>query len=243
MPFRPLIGLTVGRRPSAAAPGQPGPGRTIDGVDAAYARAVEQAGGRPVLLPIQLPDDPEDLVGRLDGVVLTGGGDVDPGLYGAAAEEPTGGVDRARDDWEMAVLEAAGRLEVAVLGICRGCQLINVALGGTLHQHLPVVTRLDHLEAARRESPVHTVTVTPGSRLEAVVGPGDVEVNSIHHQGLDRLGRSLRPSATAPDGLVEAVEHTERPLLAVQWHPECLVPERAHLALFEWLVAAAGVRR
>ena len=240
--MRPLIGLTVGHLPSAPSAGRAG-GRTLDAADAAYSRAVMSAGGRPVLLPIQDPDGAVDVVSRLDAVILTGGGDVDPTLYGDHPEEPTGGVDRARDDWESAVLEAACRSQMAVLGICRGCQLLNVALGGSLHQHLPGVTRLDHLEAARRESPVHTVSVSPGTRLESLVGSAELEVNSIHHQGLDRLGRSLRPAATAPDGLVEAVEHTELPLIGVQWHPECLVPAAGHLALFEWLVSAAGVRR
>ena len=241
--MRPLIGLTIGRLPSAAPPGRPGGGRTLDGADAAYGRAVLAAGGRPLLLPTQPPDGAADLVGRLDAVILTGGGDVDPALYAEASEAPTGGIDRARDDWELAVLDGARRHGIAVLGICRGCQLLNVALGGSLHQHLPGVTRLDHLEAAQRESPVHSVTVTPATRLESLVGAGELEVNSVHHQGLDRLGRSLRPAATAPDGLVEAVEHGELPLLGVQWHPECLVPDPRHLALFGWLVAAAGVRR
>ena len=232
MPSPPLIGVSVGRLPSG--------NRVIDGADRDYSRAVQLAGGAPVLLPALSDLDVAVLVGRVDGLLLTGGGDVDPSNYGAEPAAATGGVDPDRDRAEFAMLDTALERGIPVLGICRGCQVINVALGGTLLQHLPDVTATEHLHREPRDWISHTVRVEAGSRLQKVTGLDEIEVNSIHHQAVDRLAPPLRPVACAPDGIIEAVEHPDRGLVAVQWHPESLVPAPAHLALFEWLTGAAS---
>ncbi len=227
-----LIGVTAGR--IAMGP------RTMDAVDAEYCRAVSQAGGVPVIIPPAELDKPAALVERLDGLLLTGGGDINPQRYGAEPSPVCGGVDDDRDRVETAVVGEAVEIGMPVLGICRGCQLVNVALGGTLIQHLPEVTRLGHLEPQPRNRLVHSVRVAEGSLLESVVGRSEIQVNSIHHQAVDRVARGLRPVAWSDDGLVEAVEGVDLAVMAVQWHPESLVPNRPHLALFEWLVEAAA---
>ena len=232
MPTAPLIGISVGRLPSGD--------RVIDGADRDYSRAVQIAGGVPVLVPATSGIDVDAVLERLDGLVLSGGGDVDPASYGAVPSPATGGVDPARDAAEFRLLDTALDHGMPVLGVCRGCQLINVALGGTLVQHLPDVTGLEHLHRERRDRISPTVAVEPGSRLQKVVGREEVEVNSIHHQAVERLAPPLRAVACAPDGVVEAVEDPDRDLLAVQWHPESLVPAPSHLALFEWLTAACS---
>ncbi|HET6965519.1 MAG TPA: gamma-glutamyl-gamma-aminobutyrate hydrolase family protein [Acidimicrobiales bacterium] len=232
MPTSPLIGVSAGRVPAG--------NRTLDGADRDYSRAVQIAGGTPVILPATTGTDLRALVGRIDGLLLSGGGDVDPARYGAAPAPETGGVDHDRDEVELEMLAAALDRGIPVLGVCRGCQVVNVALGGTLHQHVPGVTDLDHLHREPRDWLAHTVSVEKGSRLHEVVGLEEMEVNSIHHQAVQRLGRSLRAVACAPDGLVEAIEDPHRPLLAVQWHPESLVPAAPHLALFRWLTGAAA---
>ena len=232
MPSAPLIGVSVGHLPSG--------NRSIDGADREYSRAVQLAGGAPVLLPATTGTDVGALVSRIDGLLLSGGGDVDPAAYGAERLPQTGGVDPQRDEVEFSLLAAALDRGLPVLGVCRGCQVINVALGGSLHQHVPDLTPLEHLRRDPRDRISHTVAVEKGSLLHEVVGREEVEVNSIHHQAVDRLARPLRAVACAPDGIVEAVEDPSRPLLGVQWHPESLVPADAHLALFEWLTRAAS---
>lgn len=232
MPTAPLIGVSVGHLPSGS--------RTIDGTDRDYARAVQLAGGTAVLIPAATGTDVGALVERVDGLILSGGGDVDPGAYGAARAAATGGVDPDRDGVELALLAAALERGTPVLGICRGCQLVNVALGGTLHQHLPDVTPLPHFYQEPRDRISHTVRVEAGSRLHRAVGRDEIEVNSIHHQAIQRLAPGLRAVACAPDGVIEAVEDPGRPLTAVQWHPESLVPAPAHLAVFQWLIGACS---
>jgi putative glutamine amidotransferase len=165
---------------------------------------------------------------------------VDPSRYGADRRPETGGVDPERDQVELDLLAAVLERGRPVLGICRGCQLVNVALGGTLHQHVPEVTGLEHLRREPRDLISHTVVVEQGSLLHRITGRGEIEVNSIHHQAIDRLAPGLRPVGCAPDGTVEAVEDPGRSLLAVQWHPESLVPAEPHAALFGWLVEAAS---
>jgi putative glutamine amidotransferase len=207
-----------------------------------YVRAVQAAGGLPVLIP-PLPDVVEDLLPRLDGLILAGGPDVDPGRYGHTPLETTAAPRVERDASELALVATATGMGLPVLGICRGLQLINVARGGTLIQHLP-----DRLAGSAEHAPApavygrHPVTVTAGSALAGVLGSvhGDgsdrqVEVASYHHQAIDELGSGLSVSAVAPDGTVEAVEDASLPFfLAVQWHPE--VDE--DLRLFRALVAA-----
>jgi putative glutamine amidotransferase len=212
---RPLIGITtyaqeaswgVWRLPAALIP--------LDYVD-----AVERAGGRPVLIPPS-EDAVEETLEALDGIVFSGGADVDPALYGADAHGETDEPQTTRDAGEMALLRAALERDVPTLAVCRGVQLLNIARGGDLVQHLP--ERVGH--ERHRETPgtfsEHPVEVRAGSRLQAVVG-SDRSVTSHHHQSLGRLGEGLVETAWAEDGTVEAVEDPSmRFALGVQWHPE-----------------------
>jgi putative glutamine amidotransferase len=208
---------------------------------ASYIHQVTEAGGVPVLLP-PVPGI-ATAVGRLDGLVLTGGGDLDPAGYGAPADPRTTRVDPDRDQAELELLAAALAAGLPVLGICRGMQLLNVARGGTLCQHLPA-------EAGHTPAPgtfgSHQVRLAPGSRLASVLGQASggsgLEVPTAHHQGIDRLGDGLVASAWAADGVIEAVELPPGPgrhpfTLAVQWHPEAGEDHRLVSAL---VAAAAG---
>lgn len=185
---------------------------------AQYPDAVWRAGGVPVLLP-PLPDGAAEVVAGIDGLVLAGGGDLDPARYGEAPHPLTGGVSAGRDAWEVEVLRAALDRGIPVLGVCRGLQVLNVVLGGSLHQHLPDVVG----SQAHRPEPGTfgdvDVDVT-GGRLQELLG-GRTAVRCHHHQALDRLGTGLQVVARAPDGTVEAVELTgDRFVVGVQWHPE-----------------------
>jgi gamma-glutamyl-gamma-aminobutyrate hydrolase PuuD len=206
-----------------------------------YIDQVTEAGGVPVLLP-PVPGVASAL-GRLDGLILTGGGDVDPAGYGAPADPRTSRVQPDRDQAELELLAAALAESLPVLGVCRGMQVLNVARGGTLCQHLPD-------EAGHRPAPgtfgSHRVRLAPGSRLASVLGPGrrqglTLDVATAHHQGIDRLGDGLVPVAWAQDGLIEAVELAgQHPfVLGVQWHPEAGQDGR----LVSALVAAAATGR
>jgi putative glutamine amidotransferase len=203
-----------------------------------YVRAVATAGGVPVLVP-PVAGAVEELLPRLDGLVLSGGPDLDPARYGAAADPATAPPRLERDAVELALLAAATARHLPVLGICRGLQVINVARRGTLHQHLPdVVGTTDHSPAPAVYGR-HPVRVTDGSRLAGALGWTRSEVASYHHQAVDDLGAGLTVTATAPDGTVEAVEDPSLPFcLGVQWHPEA----GDDLSLFRALVAAARGR-
>jgi putative glutamine amidotransferase len=172
----------------------------------AYLEAVRRAGLEPE--PIS-PGQRRGLTG-LGGLVLTGGGDVYPSLYGSAPHTLTKHVSRERDELERELIEEAERKDLPILGICRGLQMLNVARGGTLKQHVEVHKEIEH-----------TVRLTPGSRIAACVGTGNYTVNSRHHQAIDGLGEGLEVTARAPDDTIEAVEDPSKGfLLAVQWHPE-----------------------
>ncbi|WP_225822057.1 gamma-glutamyl-gamma-aminobutyrate hydrolase family protein [Streptomyces naphthomycinicus] len=180
-----------------------------------YPRLVQRAGGLAFLLPPDAPERAAAAVARLDGLVVAGGPDVDPARYGAEREPRTGPPSPQRDAWELALIDAALAAGVPVLGICRGMQLLNVALGGTLVQHLD-----GHREVVGVFGG-HPVKPVPGTRYAGIV-PEELTVPTYHHQAVDRLGAGLVPSAYAEDGTVEAVElPAERGwLLGVQWHPE-----------------------
>ncbi|MDQ2650788.1 MAG: gamma-glutamyl-gamma-aminobutyrate hydrolase family protein [Actinomycetota bacterium] len=219
----------------------PATGPHAEVVGREYVDAVLEAGGLPVVLPILTPDLAAEALAGCHGLLLTGGGDVDPTRYGAEAHPEVYGVDPRRDAWELALLSAT---DLPVLGICRGSQLINVAAGGTLVQHLPDHTDVVHRDRERDREYVHEVDVTPVSRLHAVLGHRRVGVNSLHHQAVDRVGAGLQVVATATDGTIEAVESTgDRQVLAVQWHPELLAEREPHRSLFTWLIAAADAHR
>jgi gamma-glutamyl-gamma-aminobutyrate hydrolase PuuD len=193
---------------------------------ASYFELVASAGGRPLLLPPTgtSPDGPgaaaHEVVAVLDGLVLTGGGDVDPLAYGEDPSPEVGGVDLARDESERALLAAALRLDLPVLAICRGCQVLNVELGGSLHQHLPdVVGHSEHRRAPYVFGDV-AVATAPGTVAAAVFGD-EPTVRCSHHQAIRELGRGLVATASTADGVVEAVElPSARFVLGVQWHPE-----------------------
>jgi putative glutamine amidotransferase len=191
-----------------------------------YADSVAAAGGIPVLLP-PVPGI-EDALGRLDGLLLSGGGDVHPGRYDAETSPQTNNVRHERDTAEFALLSAAERLNLPILGICRGMQVINVARGGTLHQHLPEVVGHDGHAPTVGAFGSHAVRVEHGSRLGEIMGRDEADVQidtpTHHHQAVDKLGSGLTPTAWAEDGTIEAFEPDEAGdgpfLVAVQWHPE-----------------------
>lgn len=198
-----------------------------------YVDAVTGAGGAAVLLPPQAePEAAEAVVARLDALVLAGGPDIDPACYGASPDPRTGPPHAERDTWELALARAALDIDLPVLGVCRGLQLLNVALGGTLRQHLPDGSH-QHVPArfVRR-----SVRVRRDTRLAEILGDA-AEVSCYHHQGVDRLGAGLLPTAWADDETVEAAESPgHRYALGVQWHPET---DLGDLRLFASLVTAA----
>ena len=205
---------------------------------ARYTDMVAAAGGMPVLLPPLAGVD--SALGRIDGLVLSGGGDIDPAHYGAARHPASGPANPGRDEAEIALARLALARGLPVLGICRGLQVINVALGGTLHQHLPDL--LGH--EGHAPEPVgygsHKVSVPPGSRLAGILGRTEAAVPTHHHQAIDRLGSGLAATAWADDGVIEAVEPIDggdgAPFaVAVQWHPEA----GDDPSLFGFLITAA----
>ena len=175
----------------------------------------------------------------IDGLLVPGGADLDPKLYGQARHETTKLVDRERQDFDLAMLALAEARQLPTLGICMGCQTMNVQRRGTLHQHLPdLPEQLPHRTAGDRTN-AHDVALRPGTHLAEAMKLENLEANSRHHQGIDKVGHGLVPSAFAPDGLVEAVEDPSMPFwVAVQWHPENL-DGTPHERLFAALVEAA----
>ncbi|MET8678707.1 gamma-glutamyl-gamma-aminobutyrate hydrolase family protein [Streptomyces sp. NPDC004647] len=203
---------------------------------AGYHRLVQRAGGLAAMLPPDAPETAAAAVERLDGVVIAGGPDIEPVRYGAAPHPRTGPAGPERDAWELALIEAALAAGKPLLGICRGMQLLNVALGGTLVQHLPESVGHDgHCGAPGVFTP-HEVKPVPGTLLDKVL-PEAVAVPSYHHQAVDRLGRGLLACAHAEDGTLEAVELADGDgfVLAVQWHPEA----GEDLRVMQALVSAA----
>jgi putative glutamine amidotransferase len=204
-----------------------------------YADRVSAAGGIPVLLP-PVPGI-EDALGRLDALMLSGGGDIDPARYRAEPATETTSVREERDTAEFALLAGAMARQLPVLGICRGLQVINVARGGSLHQHLPDVVGHDGHAPVRGAFGAHPVRVAPGSRLAGLLGRDEVAAPTHHHQAVDRLGDGLVATAWAEDETVEAFELDAEDgsfLVAVQWHPEA----GDDLSLFRALVSAALAR-
>jgi putative glutamine amidotransferase len=236
--MRPLIGVTTSELRSSRATtlrrhGEPPHAEMALGMT--YLRAVEAVGGMPVVLPPL--GDAELLLDRLDGVCLSGGPDLDPEAYGAIERHAElGPTEPSLDAFELALARAADARGIPILGICRGAQALNVARGGTLHQHLPA-----HRQTEPATATTHTVHVDDGSRLAALVGTRPLRVNSFHHQAVDELGRGLRAVAHAADGTIEAIEAPGAGfVLGVQWHAEGLVHEPRHRVLFEALVVAAS---
>lgn len=199
-----------------------------------YVDAVQRAGAVPVVIPPGSGTDATmEAVSRCDALILLGGGDVDPRAYGHTENARLYGVDPAQDSFEIEAVRRAVETDVPVLAVCRGHQVLNVALGGTLVQHLP--TTADHRDT------MHTVSVVPGSRVASAMGTHEPLVHSFHHQAIDSLAPGLTVVATAADGTIEAVEHASAGwVVGVQWHPEDTAAEDApNQGLFDALVAAA----
>ena len=238
---RPLIGVTVHRRNSDEGH------QDVFGIMHHYSDSVRGAGGLPILIPLGLNDDElRDLYDRLDGLVLSGGGDVQPELCGAEPHESIYGIDPDRDRVELNLVKWAVAEEKPFLGICRGIQLMNVALGGTLYgdiaSHAPgQPLKHNWYPGFPRDKIAHPVTVAENSRLAKILWAPIVEVNSLHHQSVHEPAPALEVSARAPDGIIEGVELPNHPFaLGVQWHPECLQANPEMRALFTALVNSAS---
>ena len=200
----------------------------------AYVQAIERAGGRPLLVPPS-DDGIEETLAALDGLLFSGGSDIDPETYGAETHPETNGMRPERDQAELTLLQAALARDMPVLAVCRGSQILNVALGGDLVQHLPEVVGHERHKHTPGVFADHDVEVLPGTKLQALVGD-HAPVKSHHHQGYGRIGDGLREAARADDGTVEAIEDPERRFaLGVLWHPEA----GEDAALFEALVGEA----
>jgi len=243
MRARPLIAVTTSelRRPEdVVARPQGEPPKLEVALATLYPEAIERAGGIPVIVPLLRPDAIDALLDRVDGVCLPGGPDVQPSVYGQEPHPELGPTEPRVDAVELALVRAADRRNLPILGICRGMQVLNVARGGTLHQHLPDVVgnRLEHRQPEHGSITTHRVETAPHSRLRSTLGGPKLEVNSFHHQAVSKLGKNLVATAWAQDGTIEAVEGTGgRLVLGVQWHAEGL---NAHTPLFELLIAAAA---
>jgi putative glutamine amidotransferase len=221
-------------------------GQPRSGVNANYVRSVLAAEGLPIIfVPDLSPDETVELFGECDGLLLTGGEDVDPSQFGAAPHPRLGTVDPRRDANELVLVAEARARDLPILGICRGTQLCNVAFGGTLIQDLPSQRpgAIDHHPPTPRDGHSHHVTITESSRLGDILRATELAVNSFHHQAIDRLGAGLIATAVAADGVIEGVESADANewLVAVQWHPEELAhpPDAANLRLFAALITAA----
>ena len=229
--MRPLIGITTYAEPLASWGHWTLPAALIP---LAYVRAVERAGGRPLLVP---PSDVgvAETLDVLDGIVFSGGSDIDPETYGEDSHPETNDLRPERDDAELKLLQAALELDMPVLAICRGSQLLNVARGGDLVQHLPEIVGDDKHKVTPGVFAAHDVAVEPESRLGSLIGPA-AHVESHHHQGIGNVGDGLEVVAYADDGTAEAVEDRKRRFtMGVLWHPE----EGEDLRLFEALVEEA----
>jgi putative glutamine amidotransferase len=245
---RPLIGVTtsevrVAERVQPTPEGEP-PDREM-ALGLKYMRAIERAGGLPVVMPPLAPDAIDPLLVNLSGVCLSGGPDISPGTYHRPADSHLGPTEPDLDRFELALARRADAMGIPILAICRGAQALNVARGGTLHQHLPTVfgTAVTH-RAAPGEDAEHAVEVAPDSLLARLLGVTEAVVNSYHHQAADEIGRGLRPVAWASDGVVEGLEDGERPfLVGVQWHAEAIADRPEQTALFGSFVEAARRHR
>ena len=235
---RPLIGICA----SFHLKDGKGPGVIDMGPN--YTDAVEKAGGVPVLLPpTGSPELARDMIAHVDGLLVPGGPDIAPSRYGQRKHKTHKPLHPRREKFWFEALAAANERQLPVLGICLGSQLLNVGRGGSLIQDIPSQWEkpLKHVKAKGEKRRLHDVVVEPGTMLAAIVGPGRLEVNSSHHQAVDRPGDGLVVAARATDGVVEATEDPNHPFyLAIQWHPEGLPRRRKHRALFEAFVRAAG---
>jgi len=247
---RPLIGVTTSevRHAESVQPTPEGdPPHHEMALGLTYLRAIEAAGGIPVVIPPLGLELIEPLLDRLSGICLSGGPDLHPQAYGAEPDPHLGPTEPDLDRFELAIASAADMREVPILAICRGTQALNIVRGGTLVQHLPDVHPdangggVTHRQKVPGNKASHPVRIDPASRLAALIDAGGPGVNSFHHQAIDRLGSGLLATAWAPDGTIEAVEDPSRRfLIGVQWHAELLVERPAEQRLFRGFVEAAA---
>ena len=235
---KPLIGITT--RNSRDSDGHP-----IIAIQHSYVQAVTEAGGVAVPIPSILPqEDFLQLYSQLDGILFSGGGDISLEHFAGLDHARIDGVDNARDETELTLMRTACEDGKPFLGICRGAQVMNVALGGTLYTHIPDQLKgaIDHdYPGNLRRAIVHPVNVEESSRAAEIFGETLLYVNSLHHQGLSDIAPGLRAAGHAPDGLVELVELPDHPYaVGVQWHPEWLTDQPAMQRLFKSLVVAAS---
>jgi putative glutamine amidotransferase len=247
---RPLIGVTTSevrepKRIQQTPESEPKVREMVLGLT--YLRALAAAGAVPMVIP-PLPEEAiGSLLDRLDGVCLSGGPDLDPDTYGASHHPELGPIEPDLDRFELAVARQADAREMPILAICRGTQALNVARGGSLIQHLPEISpEFAHRQSAPGDQTSHPIEIEPGSRLAMALGDDEVEVadeldvNSFHHQAIERLGEGLKVTARAPDGTIEAIEDSSHPfLIGVQWHAETLVQRPYEAALFRNFVRAS----
>ncbi len=236
--MRPVIGITAGHARNEY-------GQATVLITDAYVQAVVQAGGQPVIIPAtQGTQEWDAIYSRLDGILFSGGGDIAPERFGAAPHPKVAGVEPDRDELELSLLEKAVAEGKPFLGICRGFQVVNVGLGGTLYTHLPdqFAGSLTHDNPGdKRHDLIHKVELANGSQMLEVTGESVLGVNSHHHQGVRDLAPRLRATGRSGDGLIEAVELPGHPFgLAVQWHPEWLTDMQPTRKLFRGLVQAAS---
>jgi len=241
---RPRIGITCSRR-TGGAWGLNSRGHFMDYAYAEYSEAVLDAGGAPFIIPVAQDEaSMGSLLDGMHGLILSGGADIHPRYYGEEPQRGLGQVDEPLDRMELLAARLALARNLPVLGICRGVQLLNVALGGTLHQHLPaqIPDCLDHALAADKAVNAHTIRIEPGTHLHRILGKKEVWVNSGHHQAVKDLATGCVVSARARDGVIEAIEVADRPyVIGLQWHPEGTWREDRHSQkLFRSLVQAAG---
>jgi putative glutamine amidotransferase len=231
--MRPLIGI-AGNELLESVP-------VFGGMAVAYSpngfiKGVHAAKGNPLVIPIGSPETAKEYVSRMDGILLTGGQDVSPHYYG---EEPGLHMQATfplRDEFEMALIAEALLQKKPIFAVCRGIQILNVQMGGTLYQDLdhdyPDV-KIQHVQKTTFKFPTHSVITEPGSHLHELVG-GKIQVNSYHHQAVKEIAKGLKPVGYSPDGIVEALEATdpEQSILAIQWHPETMIPDSELMQLF-----------
>jgi putative glutamine amidotransferase len=243
---KPVIGITCN---TLLAEGTLLPGMIRAFVSTDYIQAVVQAGGIPLLLPpVTDPTIARSQIMVIDGLVMSGGPDIDPSLYGEEPLEKLGVVNPLRDEYELVIVKEAAELKKPVLGICRGIQIINVAYGGTLYQdvsQIPDCTIKHFQSTTQREALWHTVSIEPKSVLTTIFGQAAIRVNSYHHQAVKTLAPGFMATAISTDSVIEAIElQNEHFVLGVQWHPEMLAEKSSTmLALFERLVCEAANNR
>ena len=233
----PLIGITSGLSHNEY-------GAPVCQIGQAYVTALRQAGGLPVMIPIGVtPSSTEEFLKRLDGLLVSGGGDIDPQRFNGIPHPKVDYVSPERDALEIALVDTALAMDKPLLAICRGIQVLNVALGGTLYTHIQdqVENALKHdwYPNFPRDKYAHTVSLTCESKLDHIYKTDEIRVNSLHHQGIAQVGKGLTATAIAPDGLVEGLEVNGAAFaVGVQWHPECLPNDPGTQTLFKAFIEA-----